>query len=276
MPQEEDRKNCRSPWVLQWSTNNPLSPQTKLKFRIYGELKRSDKFKPIHLEVSFPDGSFVRYVPKSIHANFGISSDENLIQGFEKFEDAHIAFKSLTGLKHFQLIDHCQAIEDSINNINDLTQCLVQELKATERQELSTATIHTNERTSKWISRFNIFPPKSSGKDKQHYTGIVELSINHKSFHWDQTKRESYLIRYGANPPSYIDIDSDRVPAVGGIAGDGNWDKDNQFLNINISTQKSIIELEYFKVLPESKNNINSRKIEVQYGIGNYVKIKRD
>jgi hypothetical protein len=271
MEQVENSEHCKSPWILEWSTNNPLSPQTNLKFRIYGELKRSDKFKPMHLEINFPDGSFVRYVPKEVHANFGISSDENLIQTYRDFEDTHQSFRELSGLKEFKLVDHCSAIRDSINNVSNLTQCLVKELKQTEAQHLSIASVHTNERNARWISRINIIPPKSSGKDKQHFSSIVDLSYNHKSFHWDNIKRESYLLRYGSTAPSYIDIDRNRVPTVGGIAGDGNWDKDSQFLNINISTKESIIELEYFKILPESKKLINSRKIELQYGIGNYL-----
>lgn len=261
---------CLSPYVLVWQSNNPLTPQTLLEFRVFGPLRANGVMKPTHMEVYFPDGSRLRFVTSNIHQNFGINADEPLLSFKDQDKNRHQSFRNLSGLIEFRAANNCKQLNDPVNNIKNISECFIDSLNA-ETDIGNLAVIHLNERNQRWMARFSLFPNKSSGKHNQYFSSIVNLRENFKNFKTSRRTQASYILKFGAKPPKYVSIDDDRVIPVGSIAGDGNWNSATQNMSLNISKDLKSIEFEYFEITEKYKNIPGKREIKAFFGTGKYL-----
>ena len=121
------------------------------------------------------------------------------------------------------------------------------------------------------MTLFNLEPPSELGMDMEFYSGLSSLSYNNSNFLSDSSKRSSYIIRLkNEGGPQFIDIDQNRVPEIGEISGDGNWNPNRQYLNINISNNKEMVEIEYLEKIYENDHLPGKRQVRAFFGTGEY------
>lgn len=274
----ENKEDCLSPSMLSWETNNPLSPETKLKFYYVGAVNTTSKKKLAHIEVLFPNGTRIRFVAKADHPKFGISADESLVKlKAVPYGDQHINFRSLMGLIDFDISDTCPELAENKLIVENLTQCLVKQVNTEEAKTNSAASIHLGERDQRWVSRLSFLPPKESGELEEHYISLVSLDYNIKNFQWDKKSRISFHIQMGAEEPELVDIDPDLLPPKKSMGSNISWDKKYQNLILNIDHDRKFIEFEYLEKIIDTKTKNDrelskyQRIIRPIYGKGKYL-----
>lgn len=265
-----ESQNCLAPYMIEWESNNPLTPQSLLLFRVFGAIKTEKVSKPIHMEIIFPDRTKMKLVPKDIHFNFGISADQDLVRSTPALREGHLAFRKLSGLMEFRVTESCPELEQPINKLKSISSCFSQNLK--DNPEInSIAVVHMNEKNQRWMARFSIFPPSSSGKPNEYYSSIIDLNFTKKKFNWDAIKRNTYSIQFGAKPPVRDEMDRNRPPQGTGMSGDGKWKNRKQFMNISIDENRDVVEFEYFELTESFKEKKYKREIRPLYGKGKYI-----
>ncbi|MEE6250264.1 MAG: hypothetical protein VX583_07670 [Bdellovibrionota bacterium] len=267
---EFNQHNCLSPEIIEWSSNNPTLPGTKLHYKYFGKMKSKLKSKEAHIEIYFPQGTRVRLVKKEQHIDFGLSFSEDLFHEDDEYYKKNKAFRRISGVVVVEAQNQCPKLNDLSNSQENLSSCYLESIKDNSIPNWK-AYLHIVQRNARWMTLFNLEPPSELGMDMEFYSGLSSLSYNNSNFLSDSSKRSSYIIRLkNEGGPQFIDIDQNRVPAIGEISGDGNWNPNRQYLNINISNNKEMVEIEYLEKIYENDHLPGKRQVRAFFGTGEY------
>ncbi|MEC9283005.1 MAG: hypothetical protein VX642_09845 [Bdellovibrionota bacterium] len=267
---ELNQSKCQSPDIIEWSSNNPSLPGTKLYYKYYGAMSSKFKSKAPHLEIYFPQGTKIRLVKKEQHIDFGLNFSEDLFHQDDEYNNKNKAFRRISGAVVVQAQNQCPKLDDLSNSQENLSHCYLESIND-ESMPNWKAYLHINQRNARWMTRFTLEPPDEFNMDMEFYAGLSSLSYNNSVFLSNDNKRSNYIIRLkNEGGPQYTDIDQNRVPSVGTVNGDGNWDPSRQYLNISISNNKDLVEIEYLEKISENDQQPGKRLVRAFFGTGEY------